>query len=190
MGWSAVRGPTHHHHRHPHRTLLVIRRGIGVLVDADDLAAVVDAEGYSPGRAREVDRGEVALDALDQQEAVISAPVGSLVVEPTICPRLLMPKGTVNRTPGASKSVKSPPLSRKPWIVVPSVGMDADDLATIVDVDGGGHGGSGHVDRGEPALVPQEAVDHAVGVEVVTHHLPAVVDADGPGLHGPGHRSW
>ena len=59
-----------HHHRHPHGTLLVIRRGIGVLVGADDLAAVVDVERRGAGRAREVDRGEATLDALGQQEAV------------------------------------------------------------------------------------------------------------------------
>jgi hypothetical protein len=44
-------------------------------------------------------------------------------------------------------------------------------------------GAVGPVEGREPTLVPQEAVDHAVGVGVLAHHLTAVVDADHPGLH-------
>ena len=68
--------------------------------------------------------------------------------------------------------------------------IHADDLTTVVDVGGGGPGGAGHVDGGEPALVPQEAVERAAGVEVLTHHLTAIVDADGLGSRHRGHRSW
>ena len=50
--------------------------------------------------------------------------------------------------------------------IVGIIATETDDLAPIVDVVGGCHGGAGHVDGGEPTLVPQEAMELAVGVDV------------------------
>jgi hypothetical protein len=58
-----------HHHRHPHGATLAIRRGIGVSVGADDLAAVVDAAGESSGSLGEIDPGEGTLGTLVQEAA-------------------------------------------------------------------------------------------------------------------------
>ena len=61
-GSSAV--TARHHHRHAHRTRRVIRHGIGIFVDAHDLAAVVEAVHLRSRRAGEIDPGHGAVDAL------------------------------------------------------------------------------------------------------------------------------
>ena len=60
--------------------------------------------------------------------------------------------------------------------------MLADGLATVVDVGDDCPGRAGDVDRREPTLVPQEAVERAAGVDVLADDLAAVVDAEGLGL--------
>ena len=52
------------------------------------------------------------------------------------------------------------------------------DLATVVDLEGGGPGGAGHVDRREATPLPHIAVVAAGGVEVLAYHLAAVVEAE------------
>ena len=70
------------------------------------------------------------------------------------------------------------------WLA--GIGEDADDLAAVVDVGGGCPGTVRPVDGSEPPLVPQVPVDHAAGVDVLAHHLTAIVDAEGLRLHGIG----
>jgi hypothetical protein len=62
---------------------------------------------------------------------------------------------------------------------------EANDPAAVVNVGGHGHvGGVGRIDGGEDTLVQQESVVRASGVEVLSHDLAPVVDAEGLGPHG------
>ena len=65
--------------------------------------------------------------------------------------------------------------------------VQADDLASVVEVVGLAVGGGEWViDRGEGAVLEQEAVADLVGIHVEAHDVAAVVDAEGDGRYGTG----
>jgi hypothetical protein len=85
--------------------------------------------------------------------------------------------------PDKPTAVQQVPAARAVGVVQePGLGVEADDLAAVIDLGGRGRPGAGDVDaRDAAARVPQEAV-LAAGVGVATDELAAVVAAANGGL--------
>ena len=168
----------------------------GIDVRAYDLTPVVEAKGQGSGPGSRagigvIDRGE---DALVPQKAMAHS--SGVEVEAHDPAAVVDADGGGSR-PGCRAGIrvidggedafppKSTPLVQKePMVRSVRLSVEAHNLATVVEADGGGsgqgsRGGVRVIDGGEDAVVQQKAVLCSVGIDVLAQDLATVVYARG-----------
>lgn len=157
------------------------RRGVGVAVQADDRAVVVDAGGPAAERARDVDAGEGTASAVAQQEPV---GVGVLLQrepeggEPDDLTAIVDGEREGERGTGDGDGGVAPSLQLEAGGGARVGGIaagHADDPAAVVEVGEGRPGPARPVDGGEAAPPPHKTVPFPVGPVVVAHDQTLVV---------------
>ena len=152
----------------------------GALVEADHVAAVVDAEGQRarsagdrhgrvPGRVR----GRAAEAAGPGQHEVVGRVADDLAA--VVDARRDRGDGTGGADRGVLLAGQQEPAGD-----AGVVEEHAHDLAVVVDVHRRGRAATDQVDRGEPTVPPDEPVRLVALVHVVPDHVAGVVDAGRP----------